>query len=161
MKTVFLGLGSNLGDRAENIRMALELLDGAPGVEIRKVSALLETAPVGGPKQPDYLNAAAELATTLAPEDLLATLKRVEKSVGRIERQRWGPREVDLDILLYGDEIVRGTSLEVPHPRMCERAFVLEPLAEIAPEAVHPVTGMSVNELLVRLRQRKDHHAGL
>ena len=154
MVKVYLGLGSNLGRREENIRLALSLI-GELGIgRIRRVSELIETDPVGGPAgQPEYLNGAAAIETDLPPEALLSALKDVEARVGRLERARWAPREVDLDILLYGEEIVEREGLEIPHPRLAERLFVLEPLAEIAPGAQNPRTGRTVAEELELLRE--------
>lgn len=131
MTTAYIGLGSNVGDRVAHLRAALEAL-AARGVTVTKVSSLYETDPVG-PPQPDYLNAAAELSTDLSPADLVRTLKAAEADVGREHRERWGPREIDLDLLLYGDEMIDEEGLTVPHPELTHRAFVLVPLIEIAP----------------------------
>lgn len=131
MTTAYIGLGSNVGDRVAHLRAALEAL-AARGVTVTKVSSLYETDPVG-PPQPDYLNAAAELSTDLSPADLVRTLKAAEADVGREQRERWGPREIDLDLLLYGDEMIDEEGLTVPHPELTHRAFVLVPLIEIAP----------------------------
>lgn len=145
MPRVFIGLGANVGEREANIRRALSLIEEDGAGEIVRVSGLIETDPLGGPPgQPAYLNGAAELETDLAPEDLLGAMKDVERRVGRVERERWGPREIDLDILLYDDLVVKSENLEIPHPRMLDRAFVLRPLAEIAPEVTHPLSGRSI-----------------
>ena len=141
-----LGVGSNLADRQANIARALDLLRAERGIEVLAVSRLIETDPAGGPPQGRYLNGAIEVRTRLEPRELLAALQRIESALGRVRAVRWGPRELDLDILLYGDRVVREPDLEVPHPRMLERAFVLEPLAEIAPARVHPVTGRTILE---------------
>jgi 2-amino-4-hydroxy-6-hydroxymethyldihydropteridine diphosphokinase len=152
MTTVFLGLGSNLGDRRRNLEAALEALRAHPRITVSAVSSFLETDPVGGPPgQGRFLNAAAGIETDLSPDSLLEELKRVERALGRKPGPRWGPREIDLDILLYGDTILETGTLVIPHPRMRERRFVLEPLAEIAPAARDPVTGLSVRDLLARL----------
>ena len=154
MAKVHIGLGANLGDRERNIRRALALLNEMNVARVKRVSRLIETEPVGGPEgQGMYLNGAAEIETDLSPYDLLEALKTIEVSVGRMERERWAPREIDLDILLYENEIVRAPTLEIPHPRMCQREFVLRPLAEIAPGLVHPVTLMSIAQHLVLLRR--------
>ena len=153
MKTVYLGLGSNLGDRRRNLEAALDALRAHPAVRVLAVSALIETEPVGGPTgQPPYLNGAAEIATDLDPHALLALLKTIERDLGRTAGVRWGPREIDLDILLCGDTILETGTLVIPHPRMRERRFVLEPLAEIAPTARDPATGRTVRELLASLK---------
>ena len=149
--SVLLGIGSNEGDRGENIRRALESLRRWGAIEVVRVSALLETAPVGGPPQGRCLNAAAEVLTTLEPRPLLDALQSVEASLGRTRGVRFGPRPIDLDILLYDDRIVSEPGLEIPHPRMLERAFVLEPLAEIASARRHPVTGRTIGEHLAAL----------
>jgi 2-amino-4-hydroxy-6-hydroxymethyldihydropteridine diphosphokinase len=144
-----IGLGSNLGDRKAQLDAAVAALAEAPGVVVRAVSRYHETAPVGGPEgQPNYLNAAAAVETTLDPLDLLHVLQAIEHRAGRVRTVRWGPRTLDLDLLLFGDRIIETGELQVPHPRMAERLFVLAPLAEIAPGAVDPVTGRTVAELL-------------
>ena len=131
MTTAYIGLGSNVGDRVAHLRAAIEAL-AARGVTVTRVSSLYETDPVG-PLQPDFLNAAAEVSTDLSPADLVRTLKAAEADVGREQRERWGPREIDLDLLLYGDETIDEEGLTVPHPELTHRAFVLVPLIEIAP----------------------------
>jgi len=152
MTTAYLGLGSNLGDRRRNLEAALEALRAHPQIAVTAVSSFLETDPVGGPPgQGKFLNAAAGIETDLAPETLLEELKRIERAIGRTPGPRWGPREIDLDILLYGDTVLETADLVIPHPRMRERRFVLEPLSEIAPTARDPVTGLSVRELLEKV----------
>ena len=152
MPTVYLGLGANLGKRRETIDAALARLADHPAICVCAVSALIETAPVGGPAgQPNYLNGAAALETNLDPAALLAELKRIERDLGRRDGPRWGPRPIDLDILLYGDLVLASPDLTIPHPRLRERRFVLAPLAQIAPDAIDPVTGLAVRALLARL----------
>ena len=152
-----IGLGSNLGDRRANLEGAIVALAVSPGVQIRWVSAFRDTEPVGGPPgQGPYLNAAAALETTLAPDELLRVLQAIEARFGRVRTVRWGERTLDLDLLLFGDRIIETAELTVPHPRLAERRFVLEPLVEVAPDAVDPRTGRTVSELLVELNRRDD-----
>jgi 2-amino-4-hydroxy-6-hydroxymethyldihydropteridine diphosphokinase len=150
--TAYIALGANLGDREQNIRSAISQLMQLEGVTIAQVSTLLENPAVGGPpNSPPFLNAAAEIKTTLGSHALLHHLLEIEKKLGRIRRDRWEPRPIDLDLLLYGDHIISSQELVVPHPLMHERRFVLQPLAEIAPEAVHPVLQMTIAGLLENL----------
>lgn len=153
MALAYLGLGSNLGDRRAHLDAALAALRAHPAVHALAASSLIETDPVGGPPgQGRYLNAAARIETDLAPHDLLGLLKRIEGDLGRAPGgPRWGPRTIDLDILLYGDLRLESADLTVPHPRMRDRRFVLAPLAEVAPDARDPVTGLTVRQLLARL----------
>jgi pantoate--beta-alanine ligase len=152
---VLLGLGSNLDPREEHIRTALDLLQEQGAVRVERVSSLRETEPVGGPPQGAYLNGAAVVETDLSPRELLDHIKSVEARVGRSPGGvRWGPREVDVDILLHGDLVVQEPGLIVPHPRLTGRRFVLEPAAEIAPDLIHPVLRRSIAELLRRLPER-------
>ncbi len=147
--TAYIGLGSNLGDRRGYLERALQILRGRPGISVSRVSPFVETAPVGGPPgQGPYLNAAAELQTDLEPEALLRTLLEVERFLGRVRGERHGPRTIDLDLLLYGEAVRSGPELTLPHPRMQDRLFVLEPLAAIAPDAVHPVLRRTIRDLL-------------
>jgi 2-amino-4-hydroxy-6-hydroxymethyldihydropteridine diphosphokinase len=138
----FVGLGSNLGDRADTLRRALEFLDAEAGIAVVAVSSFRETDPVGYLDQPPFLNAAAEVETELRPRDLLDRLLAVERSLGRVRAgPRFGPRTIDLDLLLYGDESLDEPGLAVPHPRLHERRFALEPLAELDAALVVPGRG--------------------
>lgn len=135
-ETVYLGLGSNVGDRENFIHQAIQELDADPEIQVTKVSSFIETDPVGVTDQPKFINAVAEIKTTKSPRGLLIFVKRIEVNLGRQKRERWGPREIDIDILLYGDLTIQERDLEIPHPRMRERSFVLDPLREIAPDKV-------------------------
>ena len=149
--TCYIALGSNLGSREENLRQALAKIATIPRTGIDLVSDFIVTAPVGGPPgQNDYYNAAARLRTELSPEDLLAALVRVEQNMGRdrLCETRHGPRIIDLDILLFEDRMIDTPDLTIPHPRMHERLFVLRPLAQIAPEVLHPRIGKTAMALL-------------
>jgi 2-amino-4-hydroxy-6-hydroxymethyldihydropteridine diphosphokinase len=147
--TAYLALGSNLGDRRATLERALDLLREQPGLVVSRVSSFHETEPVGGrPGQGPYLNAAAEVQTDLPPQDLLRLLLDIEHRLGRVRAEPWGPRTIDLDLLLYADVVCATADLTLPHPRMHQRRFVLEPLAAIAPLAVHPLLGRTVRQLL-------------
>jgi len=142
MPTAYVGIGANLGERRTTIRDALALLAADPELEVEAVSAIRETDPVGVVDQPLFLNAAVRLTTGIAPRSLLERLLAVEQQLGRVRTgERYGPRTIDLDLLLYGDEIVDEPGLRVPHPRLAERRFVLEPLAELDPSLVVPGLG--------------------
>ncbi len=140
-----VGFGANLGDREQAFGRALEQL--ARLGEVKALSTLYETRPVGGPPQPDYLNAAVRLETALTPQALLEALLRIELGYGRERTLRWGPRTLDLDLLFVAGECVEEPGLSVPHPRLLERAFALEPLLEVFPEAAHPQTGLRLASL--------------
>ena len=133
----FLGIGSNLGDRLAYLQGAVDGLAATDGVEVVAVSAVIETDPVG-PEQPDYLNAVVAVDTTLSPRALLEAGQRLEQEAERVREQRWGPRTLDVDVLLYGDEQVDEPNLVIPHPRFAERDFVLAPLADLGYPGVEP-----------------------
>jgi len=132
MVICYLGVGSNLGNRRKNIKLAVKLIRALKDTQIIKASKLFESAPCGGPAgQPDYLNAALSISTNFSPLNLLKKLKRIEKDLGRVPAARFGARVIDLDILLYGDRVIRNKVLTVPHPRMFSRDFVIKPLTEV------------------------------
>jgi 2-amino-4-hydroxy-6-hydroxymethyldihydropteridine diphosphokinase len=151
MATAFLSIGANLGDRVATCLRALEALAAHPNVELVQRSSLYETEPVGGVEQPPFVNLAAELTTRLEPEALLRLLKATEVELGREPGIRWGPRIIDLDLLVYDDRVIESDALSLPHPRMHERRFVLEPLAEIAPGLRDPRSGRTALEMLTDL----------
>ena len=134
----FLGLGSNLGDRLTNLQTAVDALQGEPGLRVIASSRVWETVPVGGPPQPDYLNAVLRVETELSARDLLDIARRVESRLGRVRKERWGARAIDVDVLLFDEEVIAEPDLEVPHPRLSQRAFVVLPLLELEPDPVLP-----------------------
>jgi 2-amino-4-hydroxy-6-hydroxymethyldihydropteridine diphosphokinase len=148
---VLLSLGSNLGDRAAHLRNALMALERVTGVHTLGVSDVYETEPVGKTDQPAFLNLAAEIETDLDPLELLNTAKGIEAALGREQSERWGPRPIDIDLILWGLRTLDTERLTLPHSEFRKRAFVLEPLKEIAPEAVDPITGMTVAQLARRI----------
>lgn len=148
----YVALGANLGDRVTNLRRALGLLRQSPGFEIIRASSFIENPAVGGPaNSPAFLNGAAEISTTLSARALLDQLLEIEKQLGRVRSEKWSPRTIDLDLLLYDSQIIDEPGLTVPHPLMHERRFVLEPLAELAPNAIHPVLNRTIADLLKSL----------
>jgi 2-amino-4-hydroxy-6-hydroxymethyldihydropteridine diphosphokinase len=150
LKTAYLGLGSNLGDREANLREALERLETA-GVRVLRRSSVYETEPQDLRDQPWFLNAAVQVTTDLFPLQLLFSIQNIEREMGRRRVTPKGPRNIDIDILFYGRSVIHAADLEVPHPRIAQRRFVLEPLAEIAPELRHPVNGKTAREMLAAL----------
>lgn len=151
MDLAYVGLGSNLGDRRATLEGAVTALERTPGVRVLRVSPFYETDPVGGPVQPRYMNAVAEVQTTLGPRELLDVLLAIEDRYGRVRGERWGPRTLDLDLLLYGQAVIDEVDLVVPHPRMADREFVLAPLCELVPRGRHPVLGRTFAELLAAI----------
>lgn len=148
---VYLGLGSNLGDRRGNIERALSLIAEGSAVSGMEASPFYETAPVGKEDQPAFLNACAGLDTTERPSALMERLLSIEKKMGRVRNERWGPRIIDLDILLYDDLVLEEKRIKIPHPQMHRRFFVLVPLCDLAAERIHPVFGRPLAELLADL----------
>ena len=152
--TAYIALGANMGDRAGNIQAAIDALDQLEGVTVQRTSHFLENPAVGGPAgSPDFLNAVIEARTSLSAQSLLMHLLSIERLLGRQRREKWGPRVIDLDLILYGDQIINSGELTLPHPLMHQRRFVLEPLVEIAPDAQHPVFHKSARQLLAELGQ--------
>jgi 2-amino-4-hydroxy-6-hydroxymethyldihydropteridine diphosphokinase len=147
MSTAYIGIGSNIGNRENNCRKAIKLI-GKNGIAVRKQSGMYETEPWGVKDQPKFINMAIEVETDKAPEELLRVLKEIEKEIGRTETAKWGPRVIDLDILFYDDLILKRLGLEIPHPLLHEREFILKPLCEIAPDKRHPGTRKTVKEMI-------------
>jgi len=154
MPRAWIGLGSNLGDRLGYVKKALGMIEGLRETRLVAVSSVYDTAPVGREDQPRFLNAVVEVATELGPAELLGALLAIEDRCGRVRRDVWGPRTLDLDLLVYGDVRVSSPDLTVPHPRLAERAFVLVPLAEIAPDLVVPGIDRDVSALVADLGDR-------
>ncbi len=154
---VYLGIGSNKGNRVKNITVALSHIAAAPGVRLVRQSKLYETEPVGGPPQCFFLNCVAVVSTDMPAHDCLAILQAIELSMGRERSEvRWGPRIIDLDILLYGRTILRSPVLRIPHPLMHKRCFVLVPMTELAPRLKHPLLGKTMTRLLHECREDCD-----
>lgn len=156
MKTVYLSLGSNSGDRDVLLARALERL-ASDDIRVVRASAVYETEPRDFPDQPWFLNQVVEIETSLFPKQLLSRLQKIELGLGRVRNQWKGPRTIDIDILFYGNAIVSTPGLEIPHPRLTDRRFVLEPLAELTPDFRHPRTRQTVREMLVSVSHQKVH----
>ena len=155
MKTVYIALGANLGDRLANLRDAIDAL--APDMTILRESTIYETPPWGYTDQPSFLNMVVEAETSLNPRALLDYLKKTEDELGRVKNFRYGPRHIDLDILFYDDVVYEDERLQIPHPRLHERAFVLVPLNDLAPDYVHPTLGKDVKSLLSKVEADEIH----
>ncbi|GGG98271.1 2-amino-4-hydroxy-6-hydroxymethyldihydropteridine diphosphokinase [Staphylococcus pragensis] len=149
MVQAYLGLGSNIGDREQQLQEAIRLIDSTEGIDVVQTSPIYETAPVGYTDQPNFLNLCIEINTELSSQALLQRCLETEQHLHRVRDIRWGPRTLDVDILLYGDEVVEEEDLSIPHPRMNERAFVLIPLNDIAPNKVEPRSHQTIGELVM------------
>lgn len=148
---VYLGLGSNLGDRTEYIRLAIERIKNSLYFSDVLWSELIETSPVGYAQQPDFINCAVKLETELPPEELLNELHKIELELGRKREIKWGPRTIDIDILFYGDRVVQKPGLLIPHPELHKRIFVLKPLLELCPDLIHPILKRNIHTLYTSL----------
>lgn len=162
MQDVYLGLGSNLGDREQMLRAAITAIDALPSTKMCESSGIYETPPMGPQDQGAYLNMAVHVQSAMTAVELVANLQKIEIDLGRADRQdrrHWGPREIDLDVLLIGDTVINEPGLTVPHPGMHQRWFVLKPLAEIAPDLMHPVLHQAIETLLTKLDQAVEQEA--
>ncbi|HCN61569.1 2-amino-4-hydroxy-6-hydroxymethyldihydropteridine diphosphokinase [Mammaliicoccus fleurettii] len=153
MHTAYLGLGSNMGDRELQLEEAIKLLNEVNGIEVIQKSPIYETKPVGYTEQPDFLNMCIEISTELESSELLKVCMMVEQQLHRVRVERWGPRTIDIDILLYDQSVIQSPDLEVPHPRITERAFVMVPLNDIASDVVEPISKKYIWELLLNDEQ--------
>ncbi|MFC7443336.1 2-amino-4-hydroxy-6-hydroxymethyldihydropteridine diphosphokinase [Laceyella putida] len=149
--TAYLGLGANMGDRLAQLSQAISLLDRTQGISVQRISSVYETAPVGLLEQPHFYNLVVEIHTTLIPTELLRVALAIEKRLHRVRLVRWGPRTIDIDLLLYDDRVIRREELEIPHPRMHERAFVLIPLEELVGNIIIPGTNTSLEQWIAQL----------
>jgi len=147
--TAYLGLGSNLGDRIKNLELAISAISEHPEILVHAVSSFYETEPMGYQDQDWFINQVIQIDTTLSPDELLTEIRKIENALGRKRRIKWGPRTMDIDILLYGDMVIESSILTIPHPLLTKRLFVLIPLAEIAPSLKHPVLGRSIRHILI------------
>jgi 2-amino-4-hydroxy-6-hydroxymethyldihydropteridine diphosphokinase len=149
--TAYIGIGSNLGDREKNLHKAIDNLSCIKGIEVFRASQFYLTAPIGYIDQPDFLNGVVEIKTTLDPHTLLKVCHQVEDELKRVHTIKWGPRTIDLDILLYGNVVMNEKYLVIPHPGMNERVFVLKPLSELVPNVIHPITNITIHEMLSKI----------
>ena len=157
--SVYLGLGSNLGDRLSTLRQARQCLQETPGISATKPSFLYQTTPVGGPAdQPDYLNGVLEITTTLEPLELLQGCQSIEANFGRQREIHWGARTLDIDLLFYDKRVIASKDLQLPHPRIAERGFVLQPLCDLAPYFIHPQYNMTFAALLIKISPLQGVH---
>lgn len=150
-KAVYIGLGSNLGSKVKNLQNAVDEIKAVYGINIRKISSLYSSKAWGNTKQADFVNQLIEIETEIPPMELLYILQDIEIKMGRQRKEKWGPRVIDLDIILYGNEILDSLELKIPHPYIRERLFVLVPLQEINPEIIFPDDGAKIKEVLVRV----------
>ncbi|MGP0564570.1 MULTISPECIES: 2-amino-4-hydroxy-6-hydroxymethyldihydropteridine diphosphokinase [unclassified Nitrospina] len=150
--TAFIGIGSNMGDAPGHCREAIDRMRTHPALNLHTASSLYKTQPYGKTDQDWFINAVAQVVTDLSPADLLHVLLGIEKEMGRERREKWGPRKIDLDLLLYDEDTIKEENLQVPHPGIAERRFVLEPLAEISPDLVHPTLSKTIQDLLAETR---------
>lgn len=154
LNIAFIGIGSNIGDKAKNIKSAIKLINGLPITQVEKVSSLYETLPFGDIEQNNFINSVIRISTKFNPHELLAELKNIEQKLGRIKREKWGPREIDLDILFFNDLIISDEIITLPHKGIIYRDFVMTPLLEIEPEKIHPVFGKKIIDLVTELKTK-------
>lgn len=156
--TAYIGIGSNLGSPVENCRNSITALRDYPRISLTARSPFYKTEPEGIAEQNWFINAVVKISTELEPEELLDSLLQIETAMGRVRKEKWGPRIIDLDILLYEDRIIKMEKLKIPHPEMAKRRFVLQPLSELAPDLVHPELGKTIEELLRELAEDRQVH---